>query len=52
MVRLILDRNFIIRYICITCSQNGKCDYQSIYPVPACATVDDVEHYLEHLHDD
>ena len=50
--RCILDRKFIIENICITCSQDGKCDYQSIYPVPVCATVDTVERYFETLHSD
>ena len=49
-MRIILERDFIIKNICATCSQDGKCDYQSLYPVPDCATVDSVEHYLENLH--
>ena len=50
--RCILDRQFIIDNICVTCSQDGKCDYQTIYPVPDCATVDTVERYFETLHSD
>jgi hypothetical protein len=48
--RIILDRDFIINNICVNCSADGKCDYQSIYPVPACATVDRVEDFLTRLH--
>jgi len=49
--RIILDRSFIMQSICINCSQDGRCDYQSIYPVPACATVDHVEDFLTRLHE-
>jgi len=51
MSRIILDRDFIIRYICKGCDADGKCDYQTIYPVPACASVDTVEDYLSRLHE-
>lgn len=50
MNRIILDRDFIIENLCCGCSADGKCDYQTIYPVPACATVDRVENYLSRLH--
>jgi hypothetical protein len=49
-MRPVLDRDFIIEYICKGCTENGKCDYQTIYPVPACASVDRVEEFLERLH--
>jgi len=48
--RVILDRDFIIENICNGCSENGKCDYQTIYPVPDCAAVDRVEDFISRLH--
>ncbi len=48
--QIILDRDFIINNLCCNCSYNGRCDYQSLYPVPACALVDDIENRLSRWH--